>query len=57
LRNQPGFSTLVILTLALGIGINVALFSALEAVVINPLPFPEPERLVAIYEDSSWIGY
>jgi putative ABC transport system permease protein len=57
LWNQPGFSTLAILTLALGVGINVALFSALEAVVINPLPFPEAERLVAIYEDSSWIGY
>ena len=57
LWNQPGFSTLAILTLALGIGANVALFSALEAVVINPLPFRDPERLVAIYEDSSWIGY
>jgi hypothetical protein len=57
LRNQPGFSALAILTLALGIGVNVALFSALEAVVINPLPFPEPNRLVAVYEDSSWIGY
>jgi putative ABC transport system permease protein len=56
-RNQPGFSALAILTLALGIGVNVAIFSALEAVVINPLPFPEPNRLVAVYEDSSWIGY
>src|SRR5215831_16671026 len=57
LWNQPAFSALAILTLALGIGVNVALFSALEAVVINPLPFPDAERLVAIYEDSSWIGY
>jgi predicted permease len=57
LWNQPGFATLAILTLALGIGVNVALFSALEAVVLNPLPFPNAERLVAIYEDSSWIGY
>ena len=56
-RNQPGFSALAILTLALGIGVNVAIFSALEAVVINPLPFPEANRLVAVYEDSSWIGY
>jgi putative ABC transport system permease protein len=53
LRNQPGFSALAILTLALGIGVNVALFTALEAVLINP----EPNRLVAVYEDSSWIGY
>lgn len=35
----------------------MAIFSALDAVVINPLPFPEPKRLVAIYEDASWIGY
>jgi putative ABC transport system permease protein len=57
LKNQPGFSALAILTLALGIGVNVAIFSALEAVVINPLPFPEPNRLVSVYEDSAWIGY
>jgi predicted permease len=57
LRKQPGFSVLAILTLALGIGINVAIFSALEAVVLNPLPFPDAGRLVAVYEDASWIGY
>jgi putative ABC transport system permease protein len=57
LRNQPGFSLLAILTLALGIGINVAIFSALEAVVLNPLPFPHPDRLVAVYEDSYYLGY
>ena len=57
LRNQPGFSLLAVLTLALGIGINVAIFSALEAVVLNPLPFPNADRLVAVYEDASWIGY
>lgn len=57
LWNQPGFSALAILTLALGIGVNVALFSALEAVVINPLPFPDADRLVAVYEDSSFVGY
>lgn len=53
LRNQPRFSALAILTLALGTGVSVALFSALEAVVINL----EPNRLIAVYEDSSWIGY
>jgi predicted permease len=57
LSNQPGFSLLAILTLAFGIGINVAIFSALEAVVLNPLPFPHADRLVAVYEDASWIGY
>jgi putative ABC transport system permease protein len=57
LCNQPGFSLLAVLTLALGIGINVAIFSALEAVALNPLPFPNADRLVAVYEDASWIGY
>src|SRR5947209_6457735 len=57
LCKQPGFALLAILTLALGIGVNVAIFSALEALVINPLPFPQADRLVAVYEDASWIGY
>ncbi len=48
---------LAILILALGIGVNVAIFSALEALVINPLPFPHADRLVAVYEDSAWLGY
>src|SRR5258708_6226185 len=57
LRKQPGFSLIAILTLALGIGVNVAIFSAIEALVINPLPFPRANQLVAIYEDASWLGY
>ena len=57
LWNQPGFAALATLTLALGIGVNVALFSALEAVVLNPLPFPQADRLVAVYEDAAWLGY
>ncbi len=57
LFKQPGFSLLAILTLALGIGVNVAIFSALEALVLKPLPFPNADRLVAIYEDAGWLGY
>lgn len=57
LRSQPGFSILAVLTLALGIGVNVAIFSALDALVLNPLPFPEPNRLAAVYEDAAYIGY
>ena len=57
LRNQPGFSILSILTLALGIGVNVAIFSGLDALVLNPLPFPKADRLMAVYEDASFIGY
>ncbi|HEV3150172.1 MAG TPA: ABC transporter permease [Acidobacteriaceae bacterium] len=48
LRKAPGLSAAVILTLALGIGANTAVFSAIEAVILRPLPFPEGEQLMAI---------
>ena len=57
LLRKPGFLLLASLPLALGIGVNVAIFSALEALVLNPLPYANPDRLMAVYEDSSWIGY
>ena len=49
LRN-PGFSAVAILTLALGIGGTTAIFSAVRSVVLRPLPFSDPERLVVVYE-------
>lgn len=48
LAKTPGFTATVIVTLALGIGANTAVFSALDAVVLRPLPFPESERLVTL---------
>ena len=48
LRRAPGFTTVVVLTLALGIGANTAIFSVVHAVVISPLPFKSPERLVQL---------
>jgi putative ABC transport system permease protein len=52
LLRTPGLAGAAVITLALGIGANVAIFSAVNAVVLQPLPFPKPDRLVMITEEN-----
>src|SRR6266566_199879 len=50
LRKSPGFTLAAVLTLGVGVGINVAIYSVIHSVLLSELPYPEPDRLVAISE-------
>src|SRR5437867_1620405 len=51
-RSRPGFSLMAVLMLTLGIGASTAIFTVVNAVLLRPLPFVEPSRLVRLYELS-----
>ena len=57
LRRSPGFAAVAILTLALGIGANTAIFSVLDSILLQPLPFPHASRLAQIDPQTDYLSF
>ena len=53
---RPGATAIALVTLALGIGVNTAIFSAVDSILLRPLPFNNPERIVSVWEQTPSLG-
>jgi predicted permease len=56
LRKAPGFAAITVLTIALGIGATTAIFTVVDATLLRPLPYPQPEQLVSLQDDLPGVG-
>src|SRR6266404_3034245 len=56
LRKNPGFTAITVITLALGIGVNTAIFSLVDGILLRPLPYQQPDRLVRILNSQRQLG-
>jgi predicted permease len=57
LQRAPAFTAIAVITLAIGIGANSAIFSVINGVLLKPLPYPDPERLVGVWETAPGFGF